>query len=43
MRNIDFKGSVAENSNKFNKTTFWKEKSVEDVITLGVRAQATQV
>jgi hypothetical protein len=34
---------VTENSNKFNKTTFWKEKSVEDVITLGLRAQATQV
>jgi hypothetical protein len=34
---------VAENSNKFNKTTFWKEKPVEDVITLGLRTQATQV
>jgi len=27
--------SVAENSNKFQKTSFWKEKSVEDVVTLG--------
>jgi hypothetical protein len=26
--------SVSENSNKFQKTRFWKEKSVEDVITL---------
>jgi hypothetical protein len=27
--------STAENSNKFPKTRFWKEKSVEDVVTLG--------
>jgi hypothetical protein len=33
--------STAENSNKFQKTKFWKEKSVEDVITLGPMAQAT--
>jgi hypothetical protein len=26
--------SVAENSNKFQKSSFWKEKSVENVITL---------
>jgi hypothetical protein len=26
--------SAAENSNKFQKTRFWKEKSVEDVVTL---------
>jgi hypothetical protein len=26
---------VAENSNRFQKTRFWKEKSVEDVVTLG--------
>jgi hypothetical protein len=26
--------SAAENSNKFQKTRFWKEKSVENVITL---------
>ncbi len=32
---------VAENSNKFQKTLFWKEKSVEDVVTIGPMAQAT--
>jgi len=26
--------SVAENSNKFQKTRIWKEKSVEDMVTL---------
>jgi hypothetical protein len=26
---------IIENSNKFPKTKFWKEKSVEDVVTLG--------
>ncbi len=26
--------SAAENSNKFQKTRFWKEKSVENVVTL---------
>jgi len=26
--------SAAENSNKFPKTRFWKEKSVENVVTL---------
>jgi hypothetical protein len=26
--------SADENSNKFQKTRFWKEKSVENVITL---------
>jgi hypothetical protein len=35
--------SAAENSNKLKKTRFWKEKSVEDVITLGSTAQATLV
>jgi hypothetical protein len=31
--------SVTENSNKFQKTRFfWKEKSVEDVVTLEPRA-----
>jgi hypothetical protein len=41
---IDFKViSMAENSNGFQKTRFWKEKSVEDVITLGPMAQATPV
>ncbi len=34
---------VAENSNKFQKTRLWKEKSVEDVVTLGPMAQATLV
>jgi len=34
---------VAENSNKFQKTKFWKEKSVENVITLGPPANATLV
>jgi hypothetical protein len=27
--------SAAENSNKFQKTKFWKETSVEDMVTLG--------
>jgi len=27
--------SATENSNKFQKTRFWKEKSVEDMGTLG--------
>ncbi len=32
---IDFKViSAAQNSNQFQKTRFWKGKSVEDVITL---------
>ncbi len=35
--------STAENSIKFQKTRFWKEKSVEDVVTLGPTAQATLV
>jgi hypothetical protein len=34
---------VAENSNKFRKIRFRKEKSVEDVVTLGPRAEATLV
>jgi hypothetical protein len=34
---------VAENSTKFQKTKFWKEKSVEDVITLEPTANATLV
>jgi hypothetical protein len=33
--------SAAENSNKFQKTRFWKEKSVEDVVTFGLMAHAT--
>ncbi len=44
MGDIDFKViSGAENSNKFQKTRFWKEKSVEDVVILGPRAQAMLV
>jgi hypothetical protein len=35
--------SAAENSNKFQKTRFWKEKSVEDEFTLGPTAQATLI
>jgi hypothetical protein len=34
---------AAEISNKFQKTRFWKEKSVEDVVTLGPMAHATLV
>ncbi len=35
MGDIDFKViSAAENSNKFQKPRFWKEKSVENVVTL---------
>jgi hypothetical protein len=36
---------VTENSNEFQKTRFWKEKSVEDMdeFTLGPSAQATLV
>jgi len=33
--------SAIENSNKFQKTGFWKEKSVEDVVTLGPMAHVT--
>ncbi len=44
MGDIDFKViSVVENSNKFQKTRFWKEKSVEDVVIHGSTAQATIV
>jgi hypothetical protein len=36
--------SATENSNKFQKTRFWKENSVEDVVTLEPRPpQATLV
>jgi len=35
--------SAAENSNKFPKIRFLKEKSVEDMVTLGPTAQATLV
>ncbi len=41
MGDIDLKLiSAAENSNKFQKTRFWKEKSVEDMIIVPT-AQAT--
>jgi len=42
---IDFEViSAAENSNKFpKKTRFWKEKSVEGVVTLGPTAKARLV
>jgi hypothetical protein len=44
VRDIDFEViSATENSNKFQKTRFWKGKSVEDMITLGPTAQATLV
>jgi hypothetical protein len=35
--------SAAKNSNKYQKTRFWKEKSVEDIEPLGPTAQATLV
>ncbi len=35
--------SAAGNSNKFQKTKFWKEKSIEDMVTLGPTAEATLV
>jgi hypothetical protein len=34
---------ATENSNKFQKTRFWKDKSAEDVGTLGPMAQAPLV
>jgi hypothetical protein len=41
---IDLKVIFAtENSNKFQKPRFWKEKLVKDVVTLGPMAQATLV
>jgi hypothetical protein len=35
--------STAGNSTIFQKTRFWKEKSVEVMVTLGPTAQATLV
>ncbi len=35
--------STPENSNKILKPRFWKEKSVEDKVTMGPMAQATLV
>ncbi len=44
MGDIDFRMiSAAENSNEFQKTRFWKEKSVENIVTLGPTAQATLI
>ncbi len=44
MGDIDLKVIFsAENSKKFQETRFWKEKSVENVITLGPSAQVTLV
>jgi hypothetical protein len=41
---IDFKLiSATENSNKSQKTRFWKENWVSGVVTLGPTAQATLV
>ncbi len=35
MGDIDLKViSAAENANKFQKTRFWKERSVKNVVTL---------
>jgi hypothetical protein len=35
--------SAAENSNKFQKPRFWKEKSVEDMVTLGPTTRTTLI
>ncbi len=44
VEDIDFEMIFGvENSNKFQKTKFWKEKSVEDMVTLGPMAHATLV
>jgi hypothetical protein len=44
VENIYFKVIFApENSNKFQKTRFWKEKLVEDVVTLEPTTQSTLV
>jgi hypothetical protein len=44
VADIDFKVIFAtENSNKFQKTRFSKEKSVEEGVTLGPMAQATLI
>jgi len=34
---------AAENSNKFQKTELWKEKSIEDMVTHGPIAHATLI
>jgi len=44
VRDINFEViSDAEKSNKLQKIRFWKEKSVEDAVTLGPTPQATLV
>jgi hypothetical protein len=44
VEDIDFKvNSATKSSNKFQKTRFWKEKSVEDMVTLPSTTQATVV
>jgi len=35
--------STGENSNKFQKTRFWKEKSIENMVTPGPTTKATLV
>ncbi len=42
MGNIDLKNIFAT-ENKFQKTRFWKEKSLEDMVTLRPMAHATLV
>jgi hypothetical protein len=39
--NVEILIFVAENSNKFQKTRFWKEKSIEDMVSFGPMAHAT--
>ncbi len=44
MGNIHFKVIyAAENSNKFQKTRFLREKSLGDVVTVGPMAHATLI
>jgi hypothetical protein len=44
VEGINFKViSIAENSKKFPKIWFWKEKSIEDVVTIGPTTHATLV
>ncbi len=35
--------SIVENSNKFQKAKFWKEKSVDNVVTRGPITHATLI
>jgi hypothetical protein len=35
--------SIVENSNKFQKTSFWREKIVKDVVTFGPMTHPTLV